>query len=237
MKKVTFIILAILLGIVVYFSFFSKKVEAPHQDNLQPEQINILNVIESKKQIVKEGYEIDFKFPVTGKDKTDSEIGKVVDKVISSFEEDAKNFLLTPLPNQRNYTLFANYEARLGSEYDTFVFLISIDFGGAHPNHYYTTITFDKDENVLSLQDVLVREVGISNFLPKISELSRDIISKRLGENTNVEMLNAGTEPNFDNFRNFYIDGESIVFLFEPYAVAPYAYSTQEAKILFADIF
>lgn len=237
MKKITFLILAVVVGLGIYFSFFHKTVEAPKVENLQTEQINVLTFTESKKQIIKEGYEIDFKFPFTGKQKIDSEITKNVEQLVSTFEEEAESFLLTPLPDQRKYTLNGDYSAHLGPEYDTFVFLISVDFGGAHPNHFYRTITFDKNENVLSLQDVLNREGGNTDVLPKISELVRQKITEKLGENINIEMLNDGTKPDFENFKNFYIDGNFLVLLFEPYAVAPYAYSTQEAKIAFEDIF
>lgn len=238
MKKIIFLILAIIVGIVVYFVFFYKTVEAPKIDDAQdislPKEIT---VTDSKKQIIRDGYEIDFKFPYTGKEKIDSAVAVVVDELITSFEEDAKNFLLTPLPDQRNYTLIGDYQANLGSEYDTFVFLVSIDFGGAHPNHFYKTITFDKSENVLSLQDVLNKEIGKTDVLEKISELSRQKISERLKENTNQQMLEDGTMPDWNNFRNFYVVENELVLLFEPYAVAPYAYSTQEARINFDEIF
>lgn len=238
MKKITFLILAIIVGIVVYFVFFYKTVEAPKGDNVQDiSETKTLTVTDSKKQIIREGYEIDFKFPYTGKEKMDTVVMSIVDELIKSFEEDAQSFLLTPLPDQRNYTLIGDYEAHLGSEYDTFVFLISVDFGGAHPNHFYKTITFDKNENVLSLQDVLKKEIGKTDVLDKISELSRQKITNRLKENTNQQMLEDGTTPDWDNFRNFYIVENELVLLFEPYAVAPYAYSTQEARINFEEIF
>lgn len=236
MKKLIFIILAIIVGIVVYFAFFHRTVEAPKIDNIQKEELNVLTVTESKIQIVKEGYEVDFKFPVTGKQKIDSEIKKNVNQIVSTFEEEAQSFLLTPLPDQRAYTLISSYEARLGSEYDTFVFLISIDFGGAHPNHFYKTLTFDKTENIVSLSDVFNKKVGNQDVLSRVSELVRQKISEKLGENTNQQMLVEGTKPELENFKNFYIEGENIIFLFEPYAVAPYAYSTQEAKISFEEI-
>jgi len=237
MKKITFLILAVVAGLVIYFAFFHKTVEAPKVEIKENDQISVLTVTESKKQIVKEGYEIDFKFPFTGKQKIDSEINRNVNQLVDTFTEEVEAFLLTPLPDQRKYTLNADYSAHLGPEYDTFVFIITVDFGGAHPNHFYRTVTFDKSENVLSLQDVLNKKGGTSDVLSRISELTRKNISEKLGENTNKEMLEDGTKPDFENFKNFYVDGNFLVLLFEPYAVAPYAYSTQEARIAFEDIF
>jgi hypothetical protein len=236
MKKIIFIISAIIIGVGVYFVFFHKTVEAPHVEEIKKDEINILTVTDSKKQVIKEGYEIDFKFPVTGNKKIDSEIMKNVDQLVSTFETEAESFLIEPLMSDRKYSMIGNYESHLGLKYDTFVFLVSIDFGGAHPNHFYRTITFDKGGNVLSLQDVLNKELGTINVLDKISELTRKKITEKLGENTNIEMLKAGTRPDFENFKNFYIKENQLVFLFEPYAVAPYAYSTQEASIDFNDL-
>jgi hypothetical protein len=198
--------------------------------------MNILNVVESKKQVVKNGYEIDFKFPVTGNKIIDSEIMKNVDQITNTFSEEAESFLIESIVEERKYSMIGSYESHLGPKYDTFVFLVSVDFGGAHPNHFYRTITFDKNAKVLTLQDVLNKEIGTSEVLDKISELTRRNISEKLGENTNIEMLNAGTKPDFENFKNFYVKDNQLVLLFEPYAVAPYAYSTQEASVGFDEL-
>jgi hypothetical protein len=237
MKK-TLIILAIgALIAIIYFAFFYKTAEAPNIENTEPEtEVKDLSITGSSKQISANGYEVDFKFPVTGEERIDSEISNIVNQLTSTFEDEAKSFLPNPSGEDRDYTLIANYEAKLGDKYDTFVFLMSVDFGGAHPNHFYRTVTFDKNQSVISIEDLLKREFGGTGVLDKISGLAQEKIANKLGENVNTDMLEAGTKPSFDSFKNFYIDGESIVFLFEPYAVAPYAYSTQEAKISFSEI-
>lgn len=237
MKKIGIIILVGILVAIVYLAFFYKTAEAPKiEDNTLSTETKSLSVVGSSKQISGTGYEVDFKFPVTGEQKIDDEISKIVDQLVSTFEEEAKSFLPNPAGEDRAYTLIANYEAKLGEKYDTVVFLMSVDFGGAHPNHFYKTVTFDKNQSVISIDDFLKREFGGIEVLDKVSTLTREKISAKLAENVNQEMLNAGTEPDLDNFKNFYVDGESVVFLFEPYAVAPYAYSTQEAKITFEEI-
>ncbi len=237
MKKTGIIIAVVALVAIIYLAFFYKTVEAPHVNNDEIKtETKTLNIVGSSKQISAEGYEVDFKFPVTGEEKIDGEISKIVDQLVSTFEEEAKSFLPNPSGEDRAYTLIANYEAKLGEKYDTVVFLMSVDFGGAHPNHFYRTVTFDKNQSVITIDDFLKSEFGSIEVLDKISTLTREKISVKLAENVNQEMLNAGTEPDLDNFKNFYVDGESVVFLFEPYAVAPYAYSTQEAKITFEEI-
>lgn len=237
MKKIVIIIVLVVLAAIVYLAFFYKTAEAPKiEDNTTNTEVKSLSIIGSSKQISAEGYEVDFKFPVTGEEKIDNEISSLVDQLVSTFEDEAKSFLPNPSGEDRAYTLIANYESKLGDKYDTIVFLMSVDFGGAHPNHFYRTVTFDKNQSVISIEDFLKREFVGVEVLDKISNLTREKISTKLAENVNQEMLNAGTDPDLDNFKNFYVDGEAVVFLFEPYAVAPYAYSTQEAKITFDEI-
>jgi hypothetical protein len=236
MKKSIVILLAIISGLIIYFVFFHKEAQAPFFEEIDNSDTKQLNVIASSKQIIQEGYSVDFSFPVTSEEKIDGVISQVVENLISSFEKEAKSFLPHPSGFNREYTLIGNFESKLGNKYDTFVFLMSVDFGGAHPNHFYKTITFDKNQNEINLENFLKTEFNNVNLITKISELAREKIAKKIGENVNYLMLNNGTEPEFNNFKNFYIDNQSIVFLFEPYAVAPYAYSTQEAVINFSEL-
>lgn len=236
MKKILIGLIGVLLIGILYFAFFYKTAEAPKVVNENPVELKFLNVTSSTKQIVKDSYEVDFKFPVTNEEKIDSEINKIVGELISTFEKEAISFSPNPAGEDRKYTLIGNFESKLGEKYDTIVFLVTVDFGGAHPNHFYRTITFDKMQKVVSLEELLNSEFAGISTLNKISELSREIISEKLGENTNNEMLEAGTKPELNSFKNFYIDKDTIIFLFEPYAVAPYAYSVQEARINFSEL-
>ncbi len=239
MKKQYIFLIVLFVAVLAYFVFFYKTVEAPKEEekDTPTEQVKVdLEVSDSSTEIVKEGYEVDFKFPVTNNDKINQTIKSQIDELIKTFETEAQSFLPNPAGSERAYTLFSSFESKLGVNYDTFVFLMSVDFGGAHPNHFYKTMTFDKDGNQVTLEDILKKDFDGIETLKKISTLSQEIISEKLGENTNIEMLKDGTKPELENFQNFYIDGESFVFLFEPYAVAPYAYSNQEALIYFSEL-
>ncbi len=236
MKKVFVGLLMISIVVIGYFYFSSKVVEAPKTEEKKQEEIVMLTVASSSKQIVKENYNINFDFPFTNQEKIDSEISKIVDTSISTFEQEISNFNPAPTGIERPYTLSGTYKSYLGNKYDNFVFLISIDFGGAHPNHFYKTLTFDKNQNVVSIQNILDKELSGISTVDKISQLVIMQITKKLGVNANPEMIEAGAGPNIENFRNFYIEGDEIVFIFEPYAVAAYAYSSQEARIKFSDL-
>ncbi len=238
MKK--FIILILTVGVIAgfYFAFFYKTAEAPHDSEpvVEEEPVAQLEYTSSSKQIIKDGYEVDFKFPVTNEEKINTEINKVVDDMVSSFEKEAISFLPHPSGENRNYSLYGNFETHFGNKYDTVAFLVSVDFGGAHPNHFFKTITFDKNQNIVTLENFLNNEFSGLSTLDKISDLASKKIHEKLGENANSEMIAEGTKPSVENFDNFYVDGDTVVFLFEPYAVAPYAYSSQEARINFSEI-
>lgn len=237
MKKVIIILIVVIIVVLGYLTFFNKTTEILEVENQPaPSDVKALSITSSSKQVVNDSYEVDFKFPVTGEEKIDTEINRNIDQLVSSFEKDANSFSPNIAGEDRKYTLIGNFESKLGDKYDTFIFSMSIDFGGAHPNHFYRTITFNKNRDIVNLEKLLNEEFQGVSTLEKISELSREIISEKLGENNNEEMLSAGTKPELNSFRNFYIDKDVIVFLFEPYAVAPYAYSNQEARINFSEL-
>ncbi|MFA7193435.1 MAG: DUF3298 domain-containing protein [Candidatus Paceibacterota bacterium] len=237
MKNILIGIVIVAFAAVIYFVFLNKTVEAPKiEDEIVDTTPEQLTVASSSKQILKETYEIQFDFPVTNEEQVNAEIKKTVDSLIKTFEEEAISFSPHPSGFDRPYTLFGTFTPHLGNKYDTFVFLMSVDFGGAHPNHFYKTITFDKQNSVISIEDLVKREFGGLDAVNKISELVKKIISDKLAENANPEMIADGAGPEIENFKNFYIENEEVVFLFEPYAVAAYAYSSQEARIKFSEI-
>lgn len=216
------------------------RVEAPKIDEQQINNTDTnkyLIVSSSTKEIIKDFYNIKFDFPVTNNENINSEVNKEVDRLVSDFEKNAIDFGPIPSDFFRPYTLFGQFESHPGQEYDSFVFLTSVDFGGAHPNHFYKTLTFDKESNIVYIDDFLKKEFPDKNVLNKISELVQNKITENLGENANFEMIKNGAGPDINNLRNFYIVDQEIIFLFEPYAVAPYAYSSQQAKIKLSEIF
>lgn len=238
MKKIILFLILLTLIVLGYFTFFYKTAEAPKLENNNEDKVIKTSIVStSTKEISKDFYNVKFVFPITDNQKINSEINKQVELIVYDFEKDALEFGPLPSDVERPYTLFADFESYLYEEYNNFVFLISVDFGGAHPNHFYKTLTFDKDDNVVLLDQFLNNKFSNIDALSKISELSRNKLKAKLGQDLNLEMLESGTEPKLENFRNFYITDSEIVFLFEPYAVAPYVLSTQEVKIGFSEIF
>lgn len=115
-------------------------------------------------------------------------------------------------------------------------------FGAAHPNHNTYTLNFSTNlRKTLNISDVFKPD---SDFLKKLSELSSASIISKLKKNLPsvdyippmVSMVNEGTKPILDNFKNFNIDNSNLILIFDPYQTAPYSSGTQVVKIPFKDL-
>jgi hypothetical protein len=116
----------------------------------------------------------------------------------------------------------------LGIEYDIFqyepdvksiLFTISDYTGGAHPNLYYQTFTFNLETNtVLDLEDLL-----LPGGLNTISTIVIADLTTQMGSGADVAWINGGAGPTWENYASFVLDADSFTFYFPPYQVAPYA--------------
>ena len=136
----------------------------------------------------------------------------------------------------RKYALEMDFEVSEGPKTLSYVYTIYEDTLGAHPNGYYRTFTFDKATGAeLSLSDILS-----GNYLQRLSEISRRelpaIIAEKSGAPANIEYLESGTTPTPENFQNFAIQANTLVLIFPPYQVGPYALGTQFVEIPLSEI-
>ncbi|MBU0750426.1 RsiV family protein [Patescibacteria group bacterium] len=125
----------------------------------------------------------------------------------------------------------------LGFEYNTYTsdktvsyeYSIYADTMGAHPNLYFRTFTFNLNTgDLMTLKDLFPNDPG---YLETVSGLSRDSLREQLGEYANTEYLEDGTTPMEVNFQNFVVDGDTLVIIFPPYQVGPYALGVQRVEI------
>jgi hypothetical protein len=135
----------------------------------------------------------------------------------------------------RTYAMGITYTAYTSSRYVSYVYQIYEDTGGAHPNGYYMTFTFDHDGKKVELADLFTPG---ARYLDALSARSFDLVyaelQKRLGyppSHDDIDWIRMGTAPSPDALQFFYIDGENLVLIFPPYQVAAYAYGTVEARI------
>lgn len=116
--------------------------------------------------------------------------------------------------------------------------LVSIHFdiynyyaGAAHGFSYFETFNYDlnKDKK-LNLLDVFRAD---TKYLEKLSEMGNDYFSAQLEEGY---FHPEGVEPRNENWQNFTLTNDSLIFYFDDYAVAPYAAGTQELEVFKEDL-
>lgn len=109
--------------------------------------------------------------------------------------------------------------------YDAFVrsvlFTIADYTGGAHPNLYYKTYTFDtRDGHFIDLDDLFVAN---SNPLATIGPVVEADLMAQMGSGADSTWIHSGTGTTWSNYANFVLTDTALIFYFPPYQVAPYA--------------
>ncbi len=138
--------------------------------------------------------------------------------------------------DQRKESLEIKYESKTAAQTLSYIYTTYADTHGAHPNTYFRTFTFDRKSGVgLALKDIFVPG---ADYLSVLSTQSRRLLIASIAAREGVkstevdtDYLNRGTGPDADNFQNWYFEGTSLVLIFPPYQVAPYAAGIQMATI------
>lgn len=143
--------------------------------------------------------------------------------------------------DQRKESLGAEYKTYTGGRTVSYVFVIYEDTHGAHPNTFYRTFTFDtQNGEQLGLADLFAPGV---NYLGALSTIASKQLPALVAAREQVSVsevdtdyLHSGIAPEPDSFQNWYISGNSLVIVFPPYQVGPYALGTVELPIPFSQL-
>ncbi len=131
-----------------------------------------------------------------------------------------------PVPKHPPFEFIASWQAaQLNNKYLSLLIKIYYFTGGAHGNEEIHAFNYDI---------VKKKKIGIEDFflspqeaLNKISGISAQDITSQLQsrqwkiDDNLKEMLNQGTAPVFDNFKNFNFDSHKLILYFQKYQVAP----------------
>lgn len=189
-----------------------------------------LTFASSTKTMQTKEYGVAFNFPVTNVAVVNEHINTFVDATTDAFVEEVKGF--GPLPVvDRQYTMQGWFEPHLGEQYNTFVFLVSVDTGGAHPNQVFYTKTFTPAGELATLEQAVADVYGDTITLGQIASAARSILNTQLGDDAVFGWIDDGTKPEAEYFSDFYIENNEMVFLFEPYAIGPYAWGPTFVRI------
>ncbi len=114
------------------------------------------------------------------------------------------------------------------------LFTISEYTGGAHPNLYYTTYTFDtRDGHFIDLEDLFMTG---SDPLATIFPIVQADLVAQMGVDADLTWINGGTGTTFSNYASFVLTDTALIFYFPPYQVAPYAAGAFTVEVPFSSI-
>lgn len=147
-------------------------------------------------------------------------------QIVSEMTDQDRKFL----PEGVNYTLDMGYTVEYaGPKFISVSLGKSTYTGGAHPNHWTSTVNFDvTGMKVLQLSDLFKSN---SDWLQKISDLAIADLKAERNELTDDEWIERGAGPAEDNFKSWAITKEGLKLFFDPYQVGPYAAGGFEAVI------
>jgi hypothetical protein len=123
--------------------------------------------------------------------------------------------------------------------------LISVSFinsfftGGAHPNHYYSTLTYDlKNGKEIKIAELFKPSV---KYLDKIAEYSINDLRSRTDESGEslglaTDMWAEGAAPTAENYDAWNLTKKGLMITFDPYQVGPYAAGPQTVIVPYAKL-
>jgi hypothetical protein len=245
MKKVLILIIIILVGVIIFLLPKHKngdknKTEELVQSDTETKAEEGISTSKNlfageRKETIHEESEhllIDVEYPSFKSETFSKKVKSFIDTEIAQFKNDNdpdklpvedKAFLFQ---NGAKWSLNITYKTHAGDHISSIVFSISDYTGGAHGGLNIKTLNYDTSGEILSIGDLFKEG---TNYLSKLSELSRTKLKDGIG--TNGTWIDDGTKPITDNFKPFYIEGDNLYIIFQPYQVAPWVNGTPEIKI------
>lgn len=139
-------------------------------------------------------------------------------------------------PDGKPWALQVSFEAYQGKgehPSDSVRFSISESLGGYHPGFAFRTLAFDRTTKQAITLDTLLIDPAAA--LPQIAALVRSDLRAQLG-GVGTEFVDTGTAPEPGNFQYFTLDGDALLFSFEPYRVAAYAEGPMQSRIALSEL-
>ncbi len=234
MKNRKFLILPISTVWLLFIVLLASAAHGDEQPSISSLPMNIKSIQESDSF-----FSIQAEYPQfqTADPDFNQEIATLISGKIDSFKKESldnwKARLDTmpadkPLPKdpEQPFEFIASWQAaQLNNEYLSLLIKIYYFTGGAHGNEEIQAFNYDI---------VKKKKIGIKDFfvspqaaLKKISRISAQDITSQLEsrqwkiDDNLKEMLNQGTAPVLDNFKNFNFDNHNLILYFQKYQVAP----------------
>jgi hypothetical protein len=102
--------------------------------------------------------------------------------------------------------------------------------GGANMHQQLHTFTYDVASG--ALMPLSAAFPGEADYLDRVSEYTRTVLSGELGVPLDDQMLLDGTTPTEEHFSNFTLTDDAITFYFPKYQVAAGVFGAQEVRLM-----
>lgn len=234
MKK--FIGFVLLIAVLVAGYFVLKNYKPSQENNNQTTESQKIEIKDIKIEDNTKPFKINIAYPeITGLDDFNQKAKNIIDKELNDFKTnslandeavkkiDPESYAKYP----REYSLDISYKKGQTDENIISVIFTVYNFeGGAHGATYFIPLNYDsKLKKEIVLADLFENQ---PDYLQKISEFCVDDLKKQLtavlgSDYTDLNWLNEGAGPKEENFTNFLINKENLVFYFQQYQVAPYS--------------
>ena len=229
MKKIYLIIFValILIGGIYCYNCVFKKTKGITTTN---PTFGVTQVLVKDEKISEGGknYTMDITYPTVNLEFIDKDIDSFIKKQVSDFKKDIGTEVISP--NWQN-TLFINYEVvynndgLLGLKFDTELFT-----GGAHPNHFINTKNYGlKEKKIVKFEDIITGQA----ILDRIANISLNYFKH---QKLDFDLFTDGFVAKKENYPNFNLTKDSIIFYFQEYQIAPYVAGSQKIEIKLTDL-
>jgi hypothetical protein len=161
---------------------------------------------------------------------------------IKGFKENLNYFTYDTAFNEMTSELVTDYKTAYLMNSFVSVELSCYEFiaGTAHPNYFTQTYNYDFNAGVLSFADLFKKDsTNKDSYLKFVSDYCRKTLieqQKEAGADPVSDMIDEGTKPVADNYKNFLVDDKGITIIFNPYQAGPYAVGEQRVFIPKIDI-
>jgi hypothetical protein len=174
-------------------------------------------------------YIISARYPVTKDPVITAYFKAFIDESVAQFKDDTSWAAAggTNTPNQpASLSLTITYTEHKAARADNFSFSTVTYTGGAHDLQTTKTFSFSPTGQQISLLSVFTNGIeGLKTVAPYVkAQLSGT-------PGADMAMINAGTAPTQANYQSFTIEDDGLIFIFDPYQVAPYSAGMQSVKV------
>ncbi len=174
-------------------------------------------------------------YPITENEDINTSAAKEIDAVRDDFENDVRELKKNPANKDKVYDLHTSTDVNFASE-DLVNFIYTIrrnnNFDGEliEASRFYDRKTGERLEIDAFFQEE-------SDYLTRLSDLSRDILKTQLGDDYDQTLVVKGTAPEKEIYDDFGVASpDSMFFDFEPGTVAPYESGVIRVEIQLDDI-